>query len=59
VTDVEHVKCLIHDLPEELTAEQGEQATQFICKNAGMFSRSEFDTGWTPMVKHSTETAIA
>jgi len=39
MADAEHVQCLIENLPAQLTGEQCELATQFIRKNAGVFSR--------------------
>ena len=42
-----------------LTAQQCEQAIQFIYRNARVFSRSEFDIGWTQFVEHSIETAVS
>jgi len=56
-TDSTHVRCMIDDLPTDLTVEQREQAIRFIFNNAGVFSRSEFDIGKTRLVQHSIETA--
>jgi len=56
-TDDKHVQCMIDDLPTDLTVEQHEQAIRFIFGNAGVFSKSEFDIGWTQFVEHSIETA--
>jgi len=55
--DVGHVQCLIDGLLTVLTIEQHEQAIQFIFGNAVVFSKSEFDIGWTQLVEHSIETA--
>ena len=51
------MQCLIDDLPTDLTAEQREQAIQFIFGNAGVFSKSKFEIGRTHFVKLSIETA--
>jgi len=56
-TDVGHAQCMIDDLPTDLTVEQREHATHFIFGNASVFSKSEFDIGWTQFVEHSIDTA--
>jgi len=54
--DVEQVQCLIEALPAGLSTKQRVQEVQFICNNAGVFFKGEFDIGWTHLVEHSAET---
>jgi len=55
--DVEQAKCLTEALPAELLAEEHAQAIKFICDNAGVFSKGEFDIGRTHLVEHAIETS--
>ena len=54
--DCSHVQCLIDGLPSHLTPEQRAMAERFFRSRANIFSRSEFDIGWTDILKHRIDT---
>jgi len=54
--EYKHLQCLVDTLPANLTADQYQQATEFIIKNAPIFSSSEFDLGCTNLVEHAIDT---
>jgi len=54
-TDGSHLDCLLNQLGDNLSAQQKETVTQFIRKNADVFSASEFDLGCTGLLEHSIE----
>jgi len=53
--DIEHIECLITDLPTELTDAQRVGAIEFLSRNLNIFSKSEFDIGKTHLVEHRIE----
>ena len=53
---LEHIQCLINQLPNELSPSQREQAVKFIQSKAHVFSRSELDIGRTDVIKHRIDT---
>jgi len=52
----EHVTCLLESLPAELSEEQREAVKEFVCANADVFSKSEYDIGRTHLVRHRIDT---
>ena len=52
----EHVQGLVDDLPDELSAEQKEKATQFIRAHADVFSSSATDLGRNAFLPHRINT---
>jgi len=55
-SDTLHVQPVIDKLPETLTPEQREQAVDLIRRNADIFSKHEFDVGYTDLLTASIET---
>ena len=52
----EHVQCLVDVLPENLAAEQRQQAVDFLVSHRDQFSKSEYELGRTRMVQHQIDT---
>ena len=48
--DYSHIQPMIDKLPSSLTPEQREQAIALIKRHADIFSRSEFDVGYTDLI---------
>jgi len=53
----DHVQCLVDSLPDKLSVEQRDLATQFICHKTFIFSESEFDLGRISLVEHAIDMA--
>jgi len=56
VDDFAHLQPVIDKLPDTLTAEQREEATALIKRNADVFGRHEFDVGCTNLLTASIVT---
>ncbi len=52
----EHVVCLLDTLPTDLDAEERSAVETFVCDNADVFSKSEYDIGRTHLVRHRIDT---
>ena len=53
---MEHLKTVVDALPPELSVTQREAAVKFICDNAHVFSKGEFDIGRTSIIPYRIDT---
>ena len=51
-----HIQSMIDNFPPKLNEEQRQQATEFVLKNADLFSKSEFDLRHTDLLEHTIDT---
>jgi len=52
----EHVVCLLDNLPSDMSDSDKEEVKSFVCANADVFSKSEYDIGRTHLVRHQIDT---
>lgn len=51
-----HVTCLLDNLPADMNDTERQLVKEFVCANADVFSKSEYDIGRTHLVRHRIDT---
>ena len=56
--EMEHLIPVLNSLPADLSPEENRRATELVCRNADLFSKSDFDLGRSSTVQHEIDTGI-